>query len=580
MHTGISNTIISQFFNKRIGSLIPPISQDYYVRQILPDGNNQTERTDGQSIFSYNGDLYKIFGWDGTDTNLAKVYKSTDKGITWTAEPDAPFISSEQLATVRNDGKVWIFNTPSQVVYTYDSVNGFTLISSSAPPHYAGIRMMHKDKMYIIGGQSSVGAGEAAVIDRNVWMSTDGTFTSIATLPEDFWITTGDGWSDGTNMYITGGASVIAFTGQTNFFNDKIWKSADDGLTWTVHATLPSDMRTMWPNIKVWNGRTWYLNGTDVYRGANQTGLYVSDNNGLTWELFTDEIPGRHASPMEVYDDCLYIGWGNFWNDLWRIEKITYPDIEFADPCVQTYWEKLWPEKRSSLPMITALNNFVARNKADVSLTGTTSNHEEIDWLSVFAGLEYEDQMLIPLMTSNTSFENYTRKIGSPLWTTNGVSGVLPSSMYEGLWRADLHGVKYQNNSAGITAWLISDISSNGINFGHIRGYIYHETNLNFYPLLNSTNDLLQTGTDTKGLRSVYRTNGTQVTSRRNGVTQLHSNTSNAVGTTNLFIGGSYLGAATTEILGVGVVHSGYLDLDKFEDSLIAYYTEREVTYE
>lgn len=174
-----------------------PISQhEYYLRQILPDNSGATpEQRDGGSLVDFNRALWLFFGWNpilfaGTNNNCAQVWKSTDEGLTWVAQPDAPLVSAEQIMRIRNDGKIWTWNTPGHTTYTFDGTNWELKSSSNYTTKIGGVRIFHKNNMYTIGGQLTVDG--SPINDTSVYMSTGGAFTKISDIDDNLWLTTGD----------------------------------------------------------------------------------------------------------------------------------------------------------------------------------------------------------------------------------------------------------------------------------------------------------------------------------------------------------------------------------------------------
>jgi len=414
-----ASSIIPGLLNQSSGGSSPAPVQDYYLRLVKPDDiDGDPPRMDDTTLVSYDGDLWDFFGWNPTlfppNGTANWVWKSDNNGISFAQQADAPINSAGQNGRVRLDGKIWFWGTESYEVYTYDSINGWVFQSSGTPEVLAPIKIMSGNDLLLINGQTVVGG--TPVLNRNVYKYNDSTqvFDISGQTPEDFWACTGTAWigSDGY-IYVSGGGKITSFEGSYDFLNDTIIRSTDGGVTWNTYATLPVGMQGMWPNAKFFDGKIFWVNG--YAGGNNQQGLLYSNNNGLTWSSFYDdflyfsEITARHATAMCEHDGCLYIGFGNYWNDIYRIEKVTLPS-HFANDDVMNWWLRLYPVDRPSQPELDDINTVV-QFLMDTATPGGISNHwDELDVFNLGAGYENENQYLMYLKTSKVSFDNLVKK--------------------------------------------------------------------------------------------------------------------------------------------------------------------------
>lgn len=558
-------------------------SSTYYLRQILPDNPaNTPAQSDGATLISYGGNLLQMFGWlGGPQSN--KVYSSSDLGRTFSSLPDAPFSSAEQQAEIRNDGKIWIWPTTAGKIYKYDGA--FTLVSNNYPVIFTPINIKYNDKLLTFGGQSAIGG--TPVNDSNVYRYNDGTdaWDVIGQTPSSVWMCTGCAWVNGGYIYATGGAKVNAFNGTYEFLNDTIIRSGDGGVTWTTHATLPSGMRAMWSEACVFDNKVWYLNGYS--NGANQAGLWYSTNNGISWTLFTNTIPARHATSMCVHDNSLYIGWGNYHNDLWRIEKISYPAQGFIVPQVQTWWEKNWPLERPSNALLTAVNTFFNTLNTQTSLNPLKKQLQCLDYFTFIAGIELETQFLIPMLSTNTNYLNSTTKVnGNPTWTTNGATTTLGAGapIYLLDWNASANAVNYSLNSASLIEYTLADVTDDFYEFGDGTSYIIrHHSDLGgrFYGQLNSADFAVTPVLSGKGYTGVSRLDALNVDVVIDSTHNAAARASSAIGGARFSIcginnAGTYGSIHRFGFIGIG---NNEIDHDKLRVAIQAFFTTRGVAF-
>lgn len=505
-------------------NVTPPAIQEYYLRHVSDD--NIFPPMDGVEVFRMLGKLIIAFGWCPLTTgyplvplpfipNSKYLFESLDDGLTWTQIADSPAPPTHgQGHGVRLDGKFWHWGIEdegagtSSFVWNMDTSGTWTQIS---PDWTLGNRVshrsfLHKDYLYTFGGQSDFGASPTPFGD--MYRSADGlTWTLMSSLPVPF-MSASTSWTDSDgNLYITGGGQLRNNPDQHLGLVDKIYISANDGVTWSVFALLPTNMQAIWPDAFVFDGKVFYLNGYKT--GSNQPGIFISDNWGLSWTLFSNKMPARHLTGGVPSTGFLDLICGNLWNDHWRIEKITYP---FAmDPDVQDWYERLYPADRPSLPVLTARNNFVLKCKAHISLDGVTSNWDCLDWFHLFAGCENEAQSLQPMKTSNGAFKNGLTKIGNPTLDFNGVTGNGVPGSATGLntnWNSALHAVKFQTNSASLFLYSLSTTIEDSNDFGCPRLFLSAcQTNNLFYGAVNDTFEASTPAVNGKGYRGASRFN-------------------------------------------------------------------------
>jgi len=589
------------------GTLNPPPEQEYYLRKVSE--NNIFPPMDGVEMVGYNGNLKIMFGWNPNlsgypllpfpetpDSNY--VFDSPNEGRdgNWIQGSDSLAVPTHgQGIGVRADGKIWHWglggethNTES-FVWTYDDVNGWVQISSdwTLGRRIAHKSFLHKNYLYSFGGQDSINIAMPSSFS-NMYRSSNGiTWNFMSILPTEF-MTASTAWTDNVgNLYITGGGELNS-SGH-GVLVQWIYKSDDDGLTWTIYAPLPTNMQSVWADAYVWDNKVWYVNG--YKNGSNKPGLYYSLNWGLSWSLLSLEMPARHLTAITVLNDHLHIVCGNLWNDHWRVEKITYPQTtQPLDPDVKIWYQKIYPEDRPTLSLLNNYNDLVIGIKSDTSLNGLTSNYDELDVLQILAGLENESQVLMPLKTSKPGFNNGPKKVLSPSITFTGVTGngSTTPALASGLscnWNNGENGIKFTTNFASVFAFSMTAQIEDTNDFGNTSTVIdFCQIGNTFYGQINNQGEAAMSAVDGRGYRGVSRFDSNNI-ELINETTHLSAVRSSATGTTAAFgICGvpfgpnSYLIGASKKTFGAYGMGSGDLDHGKMRSRLRTFFIAQGLT--
>ena len=205
---------------------------------------------DTHGLLAFNSAIYAFNGENGSGGGFYRdVWKTTD-GITWT-----------------------LMSATSTGYYRY----GFGYC-------------IHNSVMYLAGGignpTSSSGVGNTTLND--VWYSNaDGSSWTQATAAASWPARSHAGLlSDGTNLYITGGADV------SSVHRNDVWKSADNGATWSqVLADTGSPgasqfVRRAYHGTAYWQGKLWVFGGLGV-SNTYLNDVWYSSNQGATWTQAT-----------------------------------------------------------------------------------------------------------------------------------------------------------------------------------------------------------------------------------------------------------------------------------------------------
>ncbi len=304
-------------------------NNDIFKVRLLNSNNNFSKR-DGMESLYYHDTTWAMGGWhpDSTPVTYNQVWYSIDNALNFYQKPTGLFTRRHTFALGIKDDKMWIwqgdgaYTSVQNDVYSYSSAAGWVLVTADKGTNGNGRTLapwtVHKTWLYSISGSSKT----------DVVRSTDGiTWSVVATLPTKMQnLINGTATSFNGNIYVAGGHFDIG--GFPLTMNNKVWKSADDGVTWTIAAQSDGDVdfATSYPSMVATSTHLWFMGGASP-TGVN-TAKLMHSYNGTDWTVMPYNITPRHASGMHVKPgvngaaDDVYIIQGNLQNDSWKIEKI------------------------------------------------------------------------------------------------------------------------------------------------------------------------------------------------------------------------------------------------------------------
>lgn len=321
-------------------TFIYPSKDFIYKSLLLNQPSLRFKPRDGAGLVYYDNKLHLLGGWNpgafgGNDT-CNEHWTSSDGGLTWTQIANAGWSRRHTFGYGVKDGKIWVwggdYHTGSyqKDVWTYDTVNGWVQVSSNWGAG-VGDRMIfsyciHKGYLYVAGGQDVYSGSPNYFTDA--WKSQDGiTWTKAGDLPYTYF-SAGTMVSDGINLYIIGGGTYNI--GGAVPINTDIYKSTNNGATWTLCGTYPSfytpappvsQTTSSWPNAIYYWGKIWMINGYSA--SDNNYGIWYSEDGCQTWIPFYDRPKNRHATATCTDGTNLYFVTGNLFNDVLRIKPVT-----------------------------------------------------------------------------------------------------------------------------------------------------------------------------------------------------------------------------------------------------------------
>lgn len=256
---------------------------------------------------SHMGSLYHIGGKDSADTNIA-VYKSTDNGSSWTTIlTTAPFAGSLLIigsqCAVSLNGRIFVILSDKSVWSSADGIN-WTKNSSDLSGGDAS-----RDGFAIIthGGLIYALLSRAATTTYSLWSSADGaTWASV-----NAGIATVSMTDNSAFLSFNGTLWLIAgmTTGPTAL--DDVYKSVDNGVTWTLVTAAAAFGNRRYPMGFVYNNKMWIMGGANSALTAALNDVY-SSTDGATWTLVTAAAGWgvRYAASTAVHNNTMYVGPG------------------------------------------------------------------------------------------------------------------------------------------------------------------------------------------------------------------------------------------------------------------------------
>jgi hypothetical protein len=230
---------------------------------------------------------------------------------------------------------MWIIGGDvNQGNYQHDvwtSINGkdWTFVNPDKPvpwgPRALHYTVVHRDKIWVIGGQTMPAFGKAdEIFYRDAWTTTDGLNWQEVKIEEPAWPQRGMIGGSAVfqdRIWILGGGTYDTPKIPTRkFFND-VWSSAD-GAAWTKHVDAAPWEPRQYHDVAVFDDRLWVLEGYSANVGNRQDVWHSAD--GVHWtEVPLTPWKPRHAASVFVHDDGLWMVAGNNMQpDVWKLVRV------------------------------------------------------------------------------------------------------------------------------------------------------------------------------------------------------------------------------------------------------------------
>jgi len=279
------------------------------------------------------GKMWIMGGWfDSFSQPPSDVWNSVD-GKTWTRVAEkSPWKHSDFPMTLAFRDRMWVMGgwhngrlpdaSASSAVWSSKDGIEWTQHTPAAgwSPRLAAGAVIHRDRMWIVGGVEKYYFGDAASLKNDVWSSADGKTWERAT--------ENAGWSPRAyhqvvslngKLYLLGGGNYLP---EYQARND-VW-SSDDGVTWTQLTDKAPWSPRLWFSAVPYRGRLWVLGGWSNNPSKNWSDVWHSAD-GKTWEKL--ETPTmwkeRHEHSVYIHDDAIWVAGGMtppLTNDVWKLK--------------------------------------------------------------------------------------------------------------------------------------------------------------------------------------------------------------------------------------------------------------------
>lgn len=236
--------------------------------------------TYGNWLFGSANGKYLVASAEGHGTSI-----STDYGQTWTHRPGLGTTLTLTSGYVANDGSLWLGVGSNQGTSVYRSTDGFATVSTVTAVSTGTVGYLWKP----YGLSSTVFVGNYNVIPTTIYKSTDNglTFSPFASNTNTAYAYSISGSDDATTMLITG-----ADWGNCASY------SLDGGTTWSQAGT---------PTMHGMTGHT-SADGTKMFVpwGYSLTDALVSTNHGSTWTAASGATGLSWASGASADHGAIY----------------------------------------------------------------------------------------------------------------------------------------------------------------------------------------------------------------------------------------------------------------------------------
>ncbi len=303
---------------------------------------------DGLGALTFKGRMWLLGGWNPGDKQHFpricnnEVWSSQD-GAAWILEKPNTFKDSQfdsrsdwegrhTAGHVVHRDKMWIVGGDSNQghyqpdVWNSDNGKEWKLINPAAPWGQRALHhtVAHAEKIWVMGGQTMpnhIQSHEAFY--RDIWTTTDGAEWTQVTPREPYWSARGMIGGNAVfkdRMWILGGGTYdTPETPRRKFFND-VWSSSD-GVNWIRHLEKAPWEPRQYHEVAVFDGRMWVLEGYGPEKKpANRNDVWHSAD-GVNWHpLPNTPWNTRHAAGVFVHNHALWMVAGNnMAPDVWKL---------------------------------------------------------------------------------------------------------------------------------------------------------------------------------------------------------------------------------------------------------------------
>lgn len=404
-----------------------------------------------------------LYAATGCSTGVAgNVWKSNDGGANWALSSagipaDATAYSfgfANVNITISGTGRFYFVGTDKGLYRSQDGSNWSLIHAGSATrgAYFFSVATQGNG----IGQPAANNLYKGLAVIPGVGMR----YTADYTSPSITWVTpTYTGTSQPTTLNpIDGGGDFVNFNGTSTMLvtleASGVWKSTNQGATWTQDTTLSNGLRFAPRGF-----RTMANNGaTDLWSWSYQ-GLYYSTDAGATWTKKSNGLPtGGYVLGANIdmwADDGNVRAGGNYYNqpaNVWQSLVGTNPPIGTGTLSTDKYFRSDLPGQANEMSFgFSHATRSTTLNKAWYMGTGQKGIYKSIDrgatWAAVNNGLPADMTEQLPQITVNRLNQDlvylglsgggvYKTTNGGGVWTAlnNGLTG---DALYAGTVAVD-----------------------------------------------------------------------------------------------------------------------------------------------
>jgi hypothetical protein len=304
-----------------------------FNRAIVVNQNPLYTRRDGANVVVKDNAIHIFGGWNENGVLPDNHYSSSDGGLTWLQESNKPFGPRHTFGIEKLGNYYYVYgtdyqaslNTQNKGVWRSEDLITWTEVNATPPWGYIWLygTCVHNGYLYFIGGHLD-GVGTAnPTKSSKIWRSNDGiTWVEYSNnLPE------GGGMVSGQVISHLGALWIVCPSNYADNLNDriisnKIYKSVDDGLTWSESGVHPYP--TQYASVFKHIDKVYYRSGAGFYANVNSNfnntdKLFYTYNMVEWYEVANAGLNNSHASAIGIYANNIYEFAGNLYNDIKKI---------------------------------------------------------------------------------------------------------------------------------------------------------------------------------------------------------------------------------------------------------------------